>query len=119
MNGAQKLARFKQILKLHGEYVTVTRRAAATGGAPTTQTLRCLPEPLTAAQGNQLGVEGSLNLSDSNAYDFVFAGDADVRESVDTVTFQGQVWKVLNINPGRDAGTSFTIHLFCSRFQTT
>jgi hypothetical protein len=108
---------FQQLIAALGEPVVITRRAETGGGAATTLTFTCLPEPLRVdrQRAGALNEEALLNVGEDNPHDFVFDGDADVQETTDTITWNGQKWRVLNVNPQRVNGLTVLLHVYGAR----
>lgn len=112
MSGGRLQAATKTIVRQHGEQVTVTRRAATDAGTATTQSLYCLPQSVSDREMASLVASGTVNLSDPRPFRFVFAGDADVRESVDSVAYGSQNYRVFNTAPQVEAGTVVSLHAY-------
>ncbi len=110
--------RYTQWIQSLGEPVVVTRRATMGGGTVTAQTLYCLPEPLKVNGSGPMDEEGLLNVGEENPHDFVFDGDADVQETTDVITWNGQKWRVLNVNPQRLNGLTVLLHVYGARQGT-
>lgn len=87
-----------------GETVTVTRPAPI-GGNGKTQTLSCVPTPLTPDGARQMGLEGALDTADSMPHIFLFSGDADVRNN-DKISYNGKRYNALMPTPTRLNGAN-------------
>lgn len=83
------------ILGTFGEVVTITRRAATAGGAATTTTASCMIQVLGATGYSQLRTEGLLNANETEAHMFLFPSGTVIAEAIDSITHQGQTYKVL------------------------
>jgi hypothetical protein len=62
-----------------------------------------------------LRIEAGINVANQNAYDFVCAGDQDVKEAVDTVAYGGSNYQIVNVNPQVLNGTPVTLHCIGTR----
>lgn len=97
MNVATTLARIVARLPVYGEIVTITRSGLA-GQTPTTFTLTCLPQPISADQVTRLVAEGALNAAAAMPHTFVFDGQATVQEK-DKITYNGWFYEVQQVTP--------------------
>lgn len=114
--GSDLLTQFKASLAEFGEGLTVTRRAASQGGAATTQTVTFIVKPITVGNTAPLTMEGNLSGQEDNAYIFSCAGDEDVKEAIDEVTYNGDTYRLVNVNP-RSAG-GVKVSLACTGVRT-
>lgn len=100
-------------IQANGQQLTFTRPAKV-GGNASTQSLYCLPQPLTPTGASQLGLEGAYNLSEETAHDFVVAGSADVKEA-DTISYDGHTWTVLTTIHQKLQGVNVSLHCVATR----
>lgn len=114
MNGAGLQLIFANKIQNAGQPLTATRPAATQGGTPTTSTVYFLPQPLNAQNANAMLLEAGFNAGEGNPYDFVCAGNADVKEN-DYITYDGFQWRVMNTNPQVLSGTPVSLHCYAQR----
>jgi hypothetical protein len=109
------LTRFKALLEAEGISVVVTRRPGTQGGASTTQTLKCLAQPMAVGDVSPIAVEGEFNSGQDNPIMFKFAGDADVKEALDKVRYKGADYRLSGANPRLVQGVSVTLSIVGTR----
>lgn len=99
-------ARFTAEIALRGEYVTVTRKPATQGGSISTQSLVCLPQPLSWVSASHLNIEGTDNLAEAMPHNFIFQYMADVQATLDFITYNGWYFRCLTAIPNRLGGVT-------------
>lgn len=115
-SGADLLLRTMALVEREGHLLTVTRRPDAQGGSVTTQQIYFLVQPLTIGDDTEIVMEGMVSARQRNSYRFICAGDKDVREAVDRVTYNGFDYEFTNVNPREVQGTAFALH--CTGVRT-
>jgi len=98
--------RFTTLIKLRGEYVTVTRSPTTQGGSTTSQRLLCSPQPVAWTNAEMLNREGNDNLAESMQVNFIFLSNANVKPTVDSVVWNGWNHRILTVKPPRLSGTT-------------
>jgi hypothetical protein len=78
-----------------GTAVTVVRR----GPSPKTFTASCSIQELKPEDVARLRLEGSINASDARPTMFIFPGNTDIQEAVDSVQWSGWEWKIVSLVP--------------------
>lgn len=104
-------------IRKYGQTVTVERRDKGRGVQATSQTLLCLPQPDRAAQLQMLA-EGGKNAMTADPHRFVFPSGSDVREAVDSVHYNGNVYKISRVTVQMLTGSPVAIHAFGLREGT-
>lgn len=94
----------------YGEALTVTRRATTQGGTATTQSVYFIVKPLTVGNSMPVTMEGNLSGAEDNAIIFSCAGDQDVREVVDSITYRSSSYRLANVNPRPWGGVDIWKH---------
>lgn len=77
-----------------GAQVTITRRAATAGGTPTSTTVYCMVQPMTEGEYSSLRLEGDRSANEEEPHRFIFPPGTDVVEAIDTITHNGERYRV-------------------------
>lgn len=103
----------KRMIRRLGMPLTVTTRAAAQGGTPTTRTIYFLPQPISEQyQMPDYLVEGNTNVKQGVQTNFKCAGDESIHEVTDYITYNSFYWRVSRVvpmNPYKGTPTSLTV----------
>lgn len=102
-----------RVKKRYGENLTVTRPGNV-GQSDSTFSYYFIPVPLTTEQADTFGLEGAMNIAQSNAHNFITSADNDVREG-DYITYNGETWEVISTLSNRLAGVSIDLNCLVNR----
>jgi len=110
MNGLTLQTNRAALIRREGELLTVTRRAATMGGTPATQSVYFLVQPVGKDESLPLQIEGTINAANNSTQRFICSGAENVVEALDSITYSGETYDLVQVTPHRRQGVSLALH---------